>query len=246
MRVAAIITNYNMPERAEALADTIAWRCKDCDVYLVDNGSDIVPPARGTNVRLEKNVQTTRGWLAGLKAADESGLAYDAYWFLITSAEFVGDAGDPLSPMTDLLADDPQAVGVHPALTRDSTTAWGHLITRGGSQPRQTWMIDNIASLYRASWFNAIGRFDPSMIYGWGVDLETCYFARQQGYTLWVHEGVKVKKVTNIGYSMKRMNMTADARSFLASRNMDQVLSMKYGPDWKREILGAYVTGEMR
>lgn len=245
MRTAALITNYNMPERADALADAITWQTKDCDIYLVDNGSDLMEPARNTTVRLDKNIQTTRGWLAGLEAADRSGLDYFAYWFLITSAEF-SDQGDPLTPMVELLFEDPQAVGVHPALTTDSTTAWKHLITRGGSQPRQTWMIDNIASLYRADWFNSIGRFDPTMTYGWGIDLETCYKARRAGYTLWVHEGCRVKKVTDIGYTMNRMNMAADVRRFLASRNMDQVLSMKYGTDWRKEILNGYVEKEWR
>jgi hypothetical protein len=107
-------------------------------------------------------------------------------------------------------------------------------------------MIDNIASLYRADWFDGIGRFDPALIYGWGIDLETCYKARQDGRTLWVHEGASMKKVTDIGYTMKRMNMTAEARRFLASRNMDQVLSTKYGKDWRKVILGTNITGDMR
>lgn len=245
MRTAAILTNYNMPERADALAEGIQRNCQNCDLYLVDNGSDLAHPAKHTTVRVEKNIQTTRGWLAGLDAADQSGTNYFAYWFLITSTEFVGD-DDPLTPLVSLLRDDPNAVGVHPALTSDSTTAWSHLITRGGSQPRKTWMIDNIASLYRADWFNKIGRFDPAMVYGWGIDLETCYKARKEGRSLWVHEGSQVKKVTDIGYKMQRMNMSAQARRFLASRNMNDIMSQKYGREWQRVILHGYVSGGMR
>ena len=133
--------------------------------------------------------------------------------------------------------DDHEAVGVHPALTEDSTTALKHLITRGGSEPRRTWMIDNIASLYRADWFNEIGRFDPDMTYAWGIDQETCFLARQQGRSLWVHEGVKVKKVTDIGYAMNRMNMSAEERRQNAYNNMRDVLSRKYGEDyWSRML----------
>ena len=89
---------------------------------------------------------------------------------------------------------DKAIVGVHPALTEDSTTSWKQLMTRGGNEPRQTWMIDNIASLWRASWFDRMGRFDPELIYGWGIDLEMCWLARRFGRTLYVHEGVQMKK----------------------------------------------------
>ena len=139
------------------------------------------------------------------------------YWFLITSTEFVeGLTGDPLTPMVQKLLDDPNAVGVHNALIPDYVGAWGHLVTRGGKGIRETWMIDNISSLYRADWFDSIGRFDPEMIYAWGIDLETCYIARKQGRTLWVCEDAPVRKTTNIGYAMERMNMSAEERGRLA------------------------------
>jgi len=244
-RVAAFIVNYNMPERADALAQHIKnTSAHPVDVYLIDNGSDIMPPAENTNVRLEKNVQTTNGWLCGLKAADKKA-PYFAYWFLITSAEFV-DAADPLTPMVEFLQDNGDAVGIHPALTADSTTAWAHLYDRKTGLPRRTWMIDNIASLYKAEWFDSIGRFDAELVYGWGIDLETCYLARKAGKSLWVDERVQIKKVTDIGYAMDRMNMKAHVRRVNASKNMQAVLSKRYGSMWRNEILGKYRTAEMK
>jgi hypothetical protein len=127
---------------------------------------------------------------------------------------------------------------VHNALTIDSTTAWTHLITRGGIGCRQTWMLDNISSLYRADWFDSIGRFDPNLVYGWGIDLETCYIARKQQRTLWVCEDAKVKKVTDIGYAMDRMNMSAERRRELARSNMSAVLLKKYGLGWHQMMFG--------
>lgn len=229
--VAIFIVNYNMPERADALAEHIDREVKwPHQLFVIDNGSDLCPPSKYTNVSLPHNRQTTGGWLAGLDAALTEQVEWLAYWFLITSAEFV--SGDPLTPMAELLTDDPNAVGVHPALTKDSTSAWVHLIERGGDQPRRTWMIDNIASLYRANWFESIGRFDPELRYGWGIDLETSWTAREAGRSLWVHEGARVKKVTNIGYDMNRMRMTAGEREQAAGANMEQVLGGRYGPGW--------------
>lgn len=244
-KVAVVIVNYNMPERADALAEHIRACVRwPHDLIVVDNRSDLVPSARSTNVRLTHNVQTTGGWLAGLDYADDLGGDYLAYWFLITSAEFVDDS-DPLTPMAQLLMDDENAVGAHPALTPDSTTAWKHLHARGGPM-RRTWMIDNIASLYRASWFDAIGRFDPAMSMAWGIDLETCWLARSQDRSLWVHEGVQVKKVTDIGYTMNRMNMSADARRSLAGAEMAEVLGRKYGSDWNNKMRTEYVDDAWR
>jgi hypothetical protein len=249
-RVAAIIVNYNMPERADALAEYIRKYVEwPVEVFLVDNGSDLVPPAKNTTLWLEMNIQTTGGWLAGLEQARDDA-PFLGYWFLITSTEFTD--GDPLTPMARLLVEDENAVGIHPALTVDSTTAWMHLITRPtpnpslkGGEPRRTWMMDNIASLWRAEWFDQVGGFDPKLVYGWGIDLELSYLARAEGWSLWVHENCQVKKVTDIGYTMGRMNMSADERTRLAGENMGEVLRGRYGDNWAWKMWEEFVTDEM-
>jgi len=212
------------------------------DVFLVDNGSDIAPKARNTTHRIKENAQTTGGWLYGLDMARGS-RNYFAYWFLITSAEFV--FGDPLAPMVDYLFYVQDAVGIHPALTPDSTTSWEHMKTRGLGLPRQTWMIDNIASLYRAEWLDKHS-FDSEMVYGWGIDLETCYQARMGKRSLWIDERCRVKKVTDIGYTMNRMNMSAEERRQRAGANMREVLARKYGPDYWHKMTEWGVTDAMR
>ena len=168
-----------------------------------------------------------------------------AYWFLITSAEFSGE-DDQLAPMADLMLNNSQVVGVHPVLTEESTSAWKHLFKRNGNLPRRVWMIDNIASLWRAEWFDQVGGFDPELSYGWGIDLELSYKAREQSRALYVHEDCPVKKVTDIGYSMDRMNMSADERRQLAGANMDQVLECKYGAEWNWKMREEFVIEDMR
>lgn len=246
-KVAVFITSYNMPEAADALYEFIERKTAyPTDIYLVDNASDIQPPAVHTNVWIRPhNKQTTAGWLEGLKAAKKNG-EYFAYVFVITSADFPETTGDPITPLAELLESDPNAVGVHAALTKDSTTSWTHLITRGGDQPRRTWMLDNIFCMYRADWFDGIGWFDPEMRYAWGIDLETCYQARREGRGLYVHEGVQVRKITNIAYRMERMRMSADERSFLAGQNMRLILERKYGPDYWRMMTQDYIKDEWR
>lgn len=245
-RVAVFITNYNMAERADSIYEYIETHTtQPHDIFLVDNGSDLVSKAKHTNVWIEKNEQTTAGWLRGLLAAKESGQNYFAYVFCITSADFP-ETGDPLAPLVHVLEYNKEAVGIHPALTPDSTTSWTHMVTRGGNRPRQTWMIDNIFAMYRADWFDSIGWFDPEMIYAWGIDLETCFKAREQKRTLWIYEGVKVRKITNIGYKMRRMNMSAEDRSMKAGANMRQVLAKKYGENFWARMTYQYVEDEWR
>lgn len=240
-RIAAIIVSYNMPERADVLAEAVLASRYPVDLVLVDNGSDLIAPARHTTLRLEKNVQTTRGWLEGVEYAKELG-PHLAYMFIITSAEPA--QGDFVADCAELLAGTPQAVGVHPALTPDSTTMWEHMKARGGTAPRQTWMIDNICSMYRADWFEN-NSFNPALIYGHGIDLEICYKAREQWRTLWIVESSQVKKVTDIGYTMGRMNMSAEDRRRLSFANMTGVLSACYGAHYWDYLTRMYVTDAM-
>ena len=247
--VAVIITNLNMPERADALAEELFRSDWPFDLFLVDNGSDIMPPAKWTSVHLDKNIQTTGGWLAGVEASRLTGIDYLGYLFLITSAEFVDGGGDVLASMAQFLVDTPDAVGIHPALTEDSTTAWEHLKTRikggehfssfgdwafGQDWVRRTFMIDNICSLYRRTWWDEVGGFDPRFTYAWGPDLDLGLQARRQGRSLWIDERVRVRKTTDIGYDLGRMRMTSEERRRRASANMDKVMRLKYGSEWKK------------
>lgn len=240
-KVACVLVNYNMPERADALAEAVLSSRWDVDLVLVDNGSDIVKPAKNTTIRLPKNIQTTNGWLEGVRHARKMGNHF-AYVFMITSAEPV--SGDFISDCAELLANNENAVGAHPALTPDSTTLWEHMKYRDGVN-RRTWMLDNICSMYKADFFDA-HPFDPDLIYGHGIDLEICYHARKEGRSLWIVESSQVKKVTDIGYSMRRMNMTAEERRRNGFANMSAILTQRYGPDFWNFLTRSYLPEGMK
>lgn len=200
-------------------------------------------PSKFTSVKLLENIQTTGGWLEGIRQAKKKP-GWFAYWFLITSAEFIEDR-DPLTPLAILLGEDPEAVGIHPALSEDSSSDWPHLFDRGSGAPRRTWHIDNIASLYRADWFDQVGGFDPRMSYAWGIDLDLSWKARRLQRHLWIHEGVRIRKTTDIGYQLGRMRMSAAARRRKASAEMQRVLRSEYGPNAWERMTGEFVTEEM-
>ncbi len=248
-KIAVIIPNYNMPESADALAEHLYGRHSQFDLYLVDNGSDLKAPAKHTNVFIPKNCQTTCAILHGMAAANKSGEDYLAYNIIITSTEFADDM-DGCAEAIKLFASYSNMVGYHPSLTKDSTTAWKHLIIdykfaeRDLLQP--VWMIDNICSFWRKDWLDSIGQFDSRLLYAWGIDLETSYLARKQGRTLYRDELWKVKKTTDIAYTMDRMNMTAHERTLKARANMALILERRYGKTWERKMREEFVTEEMR
>lgn len=229
--VAFILSNYNMPERTDAMVQYLMDNCgENVDYFVVDNGSDKKQPAFWTSVRLPKNRQTMGGWLAGWDLARWD-TKYDAYIFAITSTEIMHSQGDIVQPLLDLMYSADDIVGVHPMLTQDSTTAWNHMKTGG-----EAWMIDNIFAMYRADWFDKQGGFDPRMVYGWGPDLEMAHFARQDDKRLMICDKVQVRKVTDIGYTMDRMNMTASERAVKARTNMEKIFEKRYGIEWRTKM----------
>jgi hypothetical protein len=150
---------------------------------------------------------------------------YFAYGFVITSGEILPDQGDIIQSLTKPLVTYPNAVGVHPSLSQDSTTHWKQLIHRDMGL-RTTNMIDNIYSIYRADWFNEIGRFDPKQTYAWGIDMETSYYARRDGRKIIINDDVQIRKISDIGYSMNRMNMSSQDRFNNAKGQLEEVFSI--------------------
>jgi glycosyltransferase involved in cell wall biosynthesis len=235
-KVAIIIVNYNMPERTNDLVEAIRKITNHPhDIIVVDNASDLMPPSKYSNILLKKNVQAGGGWNMGLHYADAlekmDKNIYFAYCFVTTSTSIQTDK-DFIKNMVFQMKRDKKVVGVHPGLTKESTTHWKHLLDDGTKNIYKVNMIDNIFSCYRASWFNKIGRFDEDFTYGWGIDIETSFKAK--GKTLLLDLNYLVEKVANIGYKMNRMNMTSAERQNNAYIEMDAILRKKYGSDYNR------------
>ena len=64
----------------------------------------------------------------------------------------------------------PENVGAMPALSADSLPkTWEHLYKKSGQhEPRKVKFLDNLATLWRAEWFESIGEFDPDELRGYG------------------------------------------------------------------------------
>lgn len=240
-KVAIIIVNYNMQERADQIVETLQKTVKHPhDVILVDNGSDLVEKSKYTTLSLKKNVQTTHGWLMGLHYADSLETIYKekyfAYCFVITSCKLIETKKDIISSMVNILKNDNDVVGVHPSLSIKTTTYWKKMKNDNTTNKYELSFIDNIFSCYRASWFNKIGRFNKILTYAWGIDIETGHCARQQKKKIILDCSVQVQKETDIGYTLNRMNMSSCDRKKNASNEMHLYFLHKYGPNYRQKV----------
>lgn len=247
MSVAIIIVNYNMTEKADKLVENLKETVKyPHDIILVDNGSDIVEKSKYTTLSLSKNVQTTNGWLMGLYYADSLEIInkkkYFAYCFVITSCSPVETKKDIIETMINVMKTDDNVVGVHPSLSPNTTTYWKKMKNDGTTNKYELSFIDNIFSCYRASWFNKIGRFNKNLTYAWGIDIETGHFAKIQNKKIILDCSIQVRKDTNIGYTLNRMNMSASDREKNASIEMVKYFLNTYGPYYNKIINTDIVT----
>ena len=227
-----------MPERTDALYEHIVETVHmPYDLIIVDNGSDLVEPSQHTTFRLSENKQTGGGFLAGLDYADSLG-KYKYYWLLITSAEFYkDDKRDPLKLLISIMEKDAMAYAVQPAIKFGYKQAWSKwLEPRGHNFHRRIWGVDYISTLFRAEYLNKIGRFRKELPMMWGAIGECNWKARKEGWHLYVHDGYIMKKETNIGYKMDRMNMTAKERAKLAAMESNKILAPIYGKDYRENF----------
>ena len=249
-RIAIIATNYNMPEATDAFWEYFQEHVDyPHDFIIVDNASDLIAPSKHTTVFLKENVQTCGGWLTGLEHADKMeqalGEPYFAYVIVGTSIELVPDS-DHIRAMAEFLVENKDAVGIVPAIVDSKVPCWLQILDRGTGEPRRTWGIDHLFTMWRADWFNSVGRFDSDLPYAWGLAEETCWQARRDGKSIWVHEGIKMKKHHNIGYKMDRMNMTWEERSHNAMDDVVRVMNKKHGTDWMKKLSQEFVIDEWK
>uniref|UniRef100_A0A6M3J4P6 Putative methyltransferase n=1 Tax=viral metagenome TaxID=1070528 RepID=A0A6M3J4P6_9ZZZZ len=239
-RVAAIIPNFNMSEAVDGLVERIAQTKIPLDVIVVDDGS--ARPSKYTTLALRHQLRPNRARLMGLHYADylaqQYGTPYFAYWLLATSARFADDnPADILAELVGFLQDTPDAACVLPAYTADSRAPWAHLLgDRGTGRARPVWFVEWTAALLRADWFDSIGRLDAENKLGWGTEYEPALWARQQGLSFYVHEGVRMVKDSIGAHEMGRRRRSVDEYWQDAGREMERILGHRYGPDWLSQM----------
>ena len=231
--VAIIIPNCRTPELAKRIMDHIDKFTKyPYAGILLNNPSDDIVWEGQYTINVSMPIEMVGAYLMALTFADTleqlKGISFFAYWSVLTSGEFLLDK-DHLTPMMDTLHNDSNAVMVSPAI---EGTAWDSLHPENHGNVVKVWGVDCNAVLWRADWFNSIGRYDIKMFYGWGGALESCWMARRDGRGIYVHHGLAMVKHDGIAEQMGRRSMSRNERNSVASENMHSILEPRYGKNF--------------
>lgn len=256
-KVAIIILNYNMKQIVSSHVTAIENRFKELnDIFVVDNGSSSAYRYTGSRdnvimLSLKHNVRTMHGFLMGIAYAKAYQLTrpnthYSAYWFLTTSAELMPEGDDILlKAMTQMRRNDTKIGCISPAWAATPGHSETHdaFIGRGTNTLRRTW-IGGFLSIWKADPFNEYLRkmtqsiHIPDLNYlthSWGADYALSAYFRAQGYGLYVDErfSQQLHVAENIGYTLGRMEMTANKRAGQARAEMKTILGDASGDqDW--------------
>ena len=232
VRIAICILNYNLPDMTDRLVERLTKLVRfPHKFYVLDNGSDKAQPAKCTTHRVCPNRRPTGGWNEILLHA-RADADYAAYWIICNDVEFPHDE-DPLTPFMGPLTEGDYGI-VHPAVSRDSRTAWREMYHRPAAGTVENWAVDWLAPLVRGDVLKVIWPFDAALTYGYGVDCESCYLARQAGFRVGICHDVVIRHEPFTTYREGMDRLTVAQYTQTAARNMNDVLRWKYGHDWKR------------
>ena len=240
MKVGIVILSYNMPEVVqqwhEYIGLTVNW---PIEYVVVDNGSELplssfIPEER--ILRLSQNMRTTFGVMAGVQAMYQKGCTH--VWPISTSTlpPVLPWTYDPVERLMNVFSACASVgvVAVSPTFTGESRS-WPHqlLFSNGTTTVESHWLL-GLFAMWEINFL--MENVDLRLSWSWGVDMELSAIARLSR-SMYKHNGVTVRLREEIGYKMGRMTCTQLDREKYARAEMTEILSMKYGENWKKIMI---------
>ena len=71
--------------------------------------------------------------------------------------------------------------------------------------------------------------------------METSYLARRDGKKLLLINDYQIRKISDIGYNMNRMNMSSNDRYKKARNQVDVHFKKKYGEKYNEILMNSYI-----
>lgn len=269
-KVAVIVLSYRMPEMTDKLVTRLKEVTRyPHDLFVIDNGSPEGEAAKSTTHRCSPNRRLTGGFNFGIEVARanealhgsmphdehterdapiyEPGYPYDAFWFVCNDVR--------LNRQMDVLAacmaqvkrarDDGQPIGViHPAVERDGTGFnWPHMYAQQNRTGiHDAFFVDIIAPVYTRAAMEAVGwEFLKELVYGWGIDLASCYECWQKDLRVVVSDEVEVWHKMGTTYNAGKDLEFKDWEAYKAAAGGAQwpVLEARYGVGYDKKFAAA-------
>jgi len=114
--------------------------------------------------------------------------------------------------------------------------SWPHqlLMSNGKNRVEQHWLV-GLFAMWEINFL--MENVDRRLSWSWGVDFELSALCRVTNRMMYKHHGVPIQLRENIGYEMERMTCTQYDREKYARAEMTEILSMKYGENWKEIVI---------
>lgn len=200
------VINYNLPQVVDSLYYCLSKSIKDNDIYILDNGSDKMPPHTRTKIFIEKNIKVSGAFRKIFDFSIENDI--QNVIVITTSAILVEDENyhmkiveslkylsekkwstiysNILSTINSEIRNIPHQVDVD---------NW--ICNPAEAQPIMTiWNLDYIKEIKNLnhSWYNR------AYVYGWGAAYDGRMYNITSGWQEWTSPHIKIGWNTNITY----------------------------------------------
>lgn len=211
------ILNHNLPDLTDNL---VKWISKDNSVkefIIIDNGSNMEPPAKSTTHKLEENIFFGGG----------VNVIFDA--FLQTDHEYLYILNNDLLVHNNFITKSLRAAKQNdiamysPAVINASVEQchWKQMLNQGTDEVREVKWIDWQAPLLRRDLIEAIQTFPMELIYGWGLDFYSGMVAEDKGLKVGVDDNNTITHLNSQTFKQNKINIGVSEFCRLAEGNMN-------------------------
>ncbi len=182
----AIILNHNLPELTDELYEAIAretW--SDCDLVVLDNGSDSDKVSQYTRVRLAEN----RFFGGAINRAFALVLESKTYSHLLfLNNDLVLETPRLLDHLRKAIAEGYKLVS--PSIA--GHCAWPQMRRLTQSNVRVVPWVDFVAPLFHRNFIEHVRSFDDRLAWGWGQDVLSGLVCEEQNWRVGVCDDASV------------------------------------------------------
>lgn len=226
-KLAVVIANYRTGDLVDAFKRSLEPTTIDHTLIEIDNGYRDDRPA---TIKTARNIYCAPAQLLGveyMKALEIIDNVHYDYLFLPVTCCSMVEKNDPLAKMVSFMEANPNCVICHPAFDASSNTAWPNMHARTNA-PRRTYAVDNVAIMFRRSFYDEIGGIDRRYLRGWCIGLDMSYQARKMGKEIWLLDDVLCHRTESLGWIMGRRDVSREAYNQLAAAEMDKTVEEKF------------------
>ena len=214
------------------------------NIIVYDNGSDADKISKHTTHRGLTNCRMVGGFNEIIKITNKEYPDSEYFWFFTNDCYFVTKEIDVLDNMLKKFNQYSDIGILHPSLHEDVNVCYPGVKNTKTSGLKIVNMYDFVCPMISKKCLDSIGKeFNKDFYVGWGVEWETSYLARANGFKVAINNELIVMHNTSTTYDN---NLDSDYRNRnsyydAAGKEMHIVLNKKYGSNWHNKFSLEYL-----